>query len=73
MLIKFILTHKNTILKFTMSDFEKIVEKKWIMLIKNLIITWVGSTFRWIKVKRLDIMKYYSDATMPKNKKLNIM
>ena len=56
-----------------MSDFEKIVEKKWIMLIKNLIITWVGSTFRWIKVKRLDIMKYYSDATMPKNKKLNIM
>lgn len=66
MLIRLILTHKITILKFTMTDFDKNSRKKLIVFIKNQIITGVGSSFRWIKVKRLDIMKYYSDATVPK-------
>jgi len=49
-----------------MTDFDKNSRKKLIVFIKNQIITGVGSSFRWIKVKRLDIMKYYSDATVPK-------
>lgn len=49
-----------------MTDFDKNSRKKLIVIIKNQIITGVGSSFRWIKVKRLDIMKYYSDATVPK-------